>query len=71
MRIRALPSRLRIGNDDLDSGQQFARLHETQAVRAALLHEGDAVVAKRAHIDVHGGGVGTRGALFVVVERYE
>ena len=47
-----------VGNDDLHPWEQLAGLHDTQTERAALLHQCDAVVPQRTHVNVHHAAVG-------------
>ena len=61
----------RIGDDDVDPGEEFARLHEGERVRRAPLRQRHAVVAQRAQVHVHRRRVGRARALQAPVGRKE
>ena len=63
MRVPALPLGVGVGDDDVDSGQQLARLHERERVRRAALSQSDAVVPQSAQVDVDSRRVGGARAL--------
>lgn len=60
MRVGTLAFRFGISNDHFNSWQKFARLEKTQRVRAALLHDGHAIVAQRTLVHVDRCWVGIR-----------
>ena len=53
----------RIGDDDVDPGEELARLHEGERVRRTSLRQRHAVVPQRAQIAVYRRRVGRGGAL--------
>ena len=53
----------RIGDDDVDAGEELARLHEGERVRRAPLRQRHAVVPQRAQVAIHRRRVGRGGAL--------
>lgn len=55
--VAAVTLGLGVGDDDLDAGQQFAGLHQAEAVRRAPLHQRHPVVPQRPQVHVHGAGV--------------
>ncbi len=63
MWISTLALRVGVGDDDVEPGQQLARLHQGQRVRRASLGQRDAVVAQRPQVHVHGRRVGGTRAL--------
>ena len=63
MGVGALALCLGIGDDHFDAWQQFARFEQANAVRTALFHDGHSIVAQRSLVNIHGRGIGVRGAL--------
>ena len=53
----------RIGDDDVDAGEELARLHECERVRRPPLRQRHAVVPQRAQVAVHRRRVGGGGSL--------
>ena len=61
--ISAFAHPSRVGDDDVDAGEELSRLHEGERVRRAPLRQRHAVVPQRAQVAVHRRRVGRGGAL--------